>query len=921
MLQATRRAKPTVTIPRRNKPPVYKVAHDRGITHTKGMTKLRETLRNSDNPRWHEEEEKLEEEEKIEDPAFLALRARREDEEASLDQLGRNHDFLHNLVSAEAGSFFMHQFGDYLYKRARRPAQSEVELKAEFKGDYKFKTVFERNRQLRNEEYVQQRKKDFVVSQARVQKLVEKLRNEYEAAVAESLRRCAVWKERMETAAEERIQNLAKEAADRICGSAEVLATIADALSFTPTCYSQIVRFFHRKHLTFNKDCEMVPEFSVQNYMKPLRSDTQRLFVTLCEACEPGSMVLPLPVRKARAVSILTKPHVFNEDECANMAEGLGWKAVFAEKLADPVRQIFDILSNSEEDVMVFGFPRTPKELENLSDLFNPLCEETENEKFLPRPVRSVLKPFDMIIELDVDDEVVLRDVLAELEDSSDGSRYDVRQLFLDKEEELVRLRSIPDPNFDVLQYPTRAITMKMNFQLIAESTKDVFKTVELENRLMNEDTVGKVAPLLAEIPTVVPPSYSPTSVYPAILEVSRNMTDELKSFFVEQWKSIEASYADSVKSAFELLNRAHLLMLGHLEKSRSEMEQLLCRTGSSQHLIVEFQQWHCSQVERGMRKMQKVKDECNLRLAALRESLILIEDDRKAEEENKQKDLLNAPFRTTLFEIVNNACTMLAQSEIDRWTSTRSLMLDYNQVLTDADLVPPLPRKRLNMVADAARAPPKKGAKRTSRTTPTSKSRADNKLQPFESPLFEQLEMIKKFVTDATVIYAQTTTPVSTRAKGRPVKDKNPFAPHKIVPLEELAAAFADDDVFLMAKIDQISEMARDEFQSVQQAFDAFVEDSTKCIQEHYLRRRAIADTVVAYMQKKVDEEEQLNELILIEEDKCTVDFTRLLVATEESPKIPPPFPEQSIEESITGEPETVIHNVLEFQQEASAQ
>ena len=911
--------KPTVTIPRPNKPPVYKVPHDRGITHTRGMAILRETLRKSDNPRWHEEEEKCEEEEIIADPIFTALRSRLEDEEASLTQLGKNHEFLHRLVSSEASGFFMQQFGEYLYKRARRPAESEVALKGDFKSDYKFKQTFEKNRQLRNEDYVAQRKKDFAVAQERVKKLIEKLLAEYEAAVAEQLRRCQIWKERTEKRWADRIQKMTQESSERICGSALALAHIADSLSFTPAYYSRIVKFFHRKMMMFDKDSELVPEFSVAEYMKPLRSDTGRLFVTLSEACEPESMVLPIVARKTRAVSVLMKPMVFDEQELTSMAETLGWRALFVEQFADPVKSVFDVLSQAEEDVMVFGFPRTPRELEELYALFNPLNEVTENERFLPRPVPAVGKPFDMIIELDVDDEIVIRDVLAELEDSKDGSKYDVRQAFFDKEEELVRLTRVPDPNFDVVQYPSRSITMKANFALIAEASKELYKTVKLDNRLMNSDTLEQVQPLIQSIPPVIAPTHSPTAIYGALLDVARNMPDELKSFFVEQWKSVQTSYQENVTRAFELLNHAHLLMYRHLEKARSEMEQLLCRTGSSQYLVVEFQQWHCSQVERCMRRMQKVKDECNLRLNALREALIVIENDRKTEEEAKQKELLNAPFRTTLFELVNNACTMLAQAEIDRWTATRCLMLDYNQVLLDTDLVPPLPRKKLNMTAEAGKAPVKKGAKRSSRQTPT-KSRTDaNKLQLFESPLFDQLEMIKKFVADAAVIYVRAPTPVSTRGKGRPVKDKNPFAPHKIQAIEEFGAAFADDDVYLLAKIDEIAEMTREEIQAIQQSFDAFVEDSTKCIQEHYQRRRSIADTTIAYMQQKVNDEEQLNELILIEEDKCTVDLTRLFVPTEESPKIPPPFPEDSVEESITGEPETVIHNVLQFQQDSN--
>jgi hypothetical protein len=316
---------------------------------------------------------------------------------------------------------------------------------------------------------------------------------------------------------------------------------------------------------------------------------------------------------------------------------------------------------------------------------------------------------------------------------------------------------------------------------------------------------------------------------------------------------------------------------------------------------------------------MQKVKDECALRLNALREQLLQIENERRTEEETKQKELTNAPFRQVLFELVNNACTILAQAEIDRWTATRALLLDFNQIISDVDLVPPIPHKKLNLVIDPSRSTQKKGQKKPARTTPTSKSRAETKLQPFESPLFEQLEMIKKFIADTSVIYVRATTPVSNRGK-RPPKDKNPFAAHKITALDEFSAAFADDDVYLVGQIDGVAELAHEEIGLVQQTFDAFVEESTRWIQAHYERRRAIADTAVAYMLQKVNDEAQLNHLIFLHEDKCTVDLTQLLVPNEESPKIPPAFSEETVQDMLGGNAENVLKHIVEMS-EANAQ
>jgi hypothetical protein len=315
---------------------------------------------------------------------------------------------------------------------------------------------------------------------------------------------------------------------------------------------------------------------------------------------------------------------------------------------------------------------------------------------------------------------------------------------------------------------------------------------------------------------------------------------------------------------------------------------------------------------------MQRVKDECQIRLTSLREQLHQIEAERKSEEETKQKELTNAGLRSTLFELVNNACTLLGQAEIDRWTSTRLLMVDFNQIVSDVDLVPPLSHRKLTLLIDPARANQRRGAKKPARTTPVGRNRIDNKLQPFESPLFEQLDAIKKFVSDASVIYVRVTTPASTRGR-RPVKDKNPFAAHRISCLEEFSGAFSDEDDYLISRLEAIGSLARDEIQNVQQSFDAFVEDSSRWIQEHYDRRRLIADTAVAYMMSKVNEEAQLNHLVLLEEDACIIDLRQLLVANEEVPKVPMAFPASLTEDITSQSAESVLGNVIAFEDETT--
>ena len=843
-----------------------------------------------------------------------SLRTRMSEEEQCIDFLSENRRVLHQKCSLGVDNFYNEFYKHYLYKRVQRPAESEIELKQSFKKAFCNKDQFTQNRIDRNEEYVKQRKKDFAVSQERVRKLIEKLIDEYEFSVNDMLTRCKNWVQKTDNDTDTKVGEMSQKATNMIIESAHELSSISNALSFLPPYYLSIIRFFHENSDVIDKYSESIPEFQLRNYFHQFRPETQKLFITISEACEPDSMTPPLNERQGRAVCVVSKPLVFNEEQCTRIANKLGWKPVFATHLENAPSDLYSLLSETEDDILIFGFPRTPKELNDIFELFNPIQTEDDSNNFISRPMPSIVQPFDMIIELDIPDEIVLRDVLAQLEDPETGVKYDVRDLTLDTEKELVRLQRASDPTFDIIQFPSRSVTLKVNFDLIRKENEGIYNIVPIESRVLTDELIDHLASLVNNVPQPIAPTYNSDITYPSIIQAIHGINEEIRDFFMQQYRIIEDSYKENVLKSFELLNSAHLSLINHLEKSRAEMKEYLRRPGTSQNLLMEFQEWHCTQVERGMRRMQRVKDECNSRINSLRENLISIENERKAEEEQKQKELLNAPFRQALFELLNNACTMLAQCELDRWVSTRSLMLDLNQVVSDVDLVPPLPRKKLNMAADQARDKARKGIKKVQRNTPSSRNRADSKLQSYDSPLFEQLDGVKKFVSDASVIYVRTTTPVSTRGKTRPGKDKNPFAPHKIAALEEFIQAFQDDDVYLLTKMDQISEIAHNEVQIVQQSFDAFLEDSTNWIQLNYEKRKSILDTAIAYMLKRVGEEEQINHLILLNEDKCTIDTTQLIVGTEQPPQIPPAFPEEFMTEAVSGNPETIMNGIVDF-------
>jgi hypothetical protein len=649
---------------------------------------------------------------------FALLKGRRQEEEFCLDFLDRNRTVLHTQCELDTDQHFNDHLGKYLYKRLCRPATSEQELKRKFKNSYSHKEQFRNNRTARNHEYVLQRKHDFAISQQRVQALTQKLHDEYNAMVSEHLRRRDNWRSRSSDRTSSLISDMSQLTSTRVCEAAVQLSIISDALSFIPSFYSNVVKHFHAANIPFVSNSELIPDFCVQNYCQPLRKETRRLLTTLCEGCRENSMIPAVHGRKARSACILQKPLIINEEGCRQLANALGWKAVFAHEIGDSIDSLFTILSESTEDVLMFGFPRHPQELELLYQKFNPTFT---NEGFLPRPIPSIVEPFDTLIEFDISDETVLRDVLAALEDPETGNNYDVRELFLDTEIQLVRLHPVKDPFFDIEQYAVRSVTLENNFKIIGEAKKDLYHKIKLESRLPTGEVIEALRDQLDNIADPETPAYPSDSSYQSLLQSVQPLSFDLKTFFMQQWETIEAQYRESIQRAFEFLHQTHQQTVAHLERSRREMQLFLARPGTSQVHVIEFQQWHCTQIERCMRRIQRVKDECYIRLTSLREQLMQIEVDRKTEEEGKQKDLTNATFRSVLFELVNNACTLMAQAEMDRWTSTRVLLIDFNQIVSDVELVPPIPHKKLTLLVDPTRN--QKGKQKKTESWNTNKS------------------------------------------------------------------------------------------------------------------------------------------------------------------------------------------------------
>jgi hypothetical protein len=77
--------------------------------------------------------------------------------------------------------------------------------------------------------------------------------------------------------------------------------------------------------------------------------------------------------------------------------------------------------------------------------------------------------------------------------------------------------------------------------------------------------------------------------------------------------------------------------------------------------------------------------------------------------------------------------------------------------------------------------------------------------------------------------------------------------------------------------------------------------------------------DTSIGYLFEKVNAEAQVNEVVFLQEDKCVVDCTKLLVANEQKLQIPPKFPDNVVNLALTANAETLLREVLAFEAEGS--
>jgi hypothetical protein len=101
----------------------------------------------------------------------------------------------------------------------------------------------------------------------------------------------------------------------------------------------------------------------------------------------------------------------------------------------------------------------------------------------IPQPTPTYIHPLDLILELDLDDEVIIRDLLSVVKDSETKEIYDLRTLSFEDEHQIMRMKHVTI--LDEIFYNSRS-DIQHYFLISSLFTKNIHScTKNLESRRM----------------------------------------------------------------------------------------------------------------------------------------------------------------------------------------------------------------------------------------------------------------------------------------------------------------------------------------------------------------------------------------------------------------------------------------------------
>ncbi|KAI8928765.1 hypothetical protein BC831DRAFT_447306 [Entophlyctis helioformis] len=180
----------------------------------------------------------------------------------------------------------------------------------------------------------------------------------------------------------------------------------------------------------------------------------------------------------------------------------------------------------------------------------------------------------------------------------------------------------------------------------------------------------------------------------------------ELAEVLMDQWTTLESTYTDVIKFTFRSLRREQESILRFFFETKTNFKKYLERPDARQELVELFQAEY-NAVEDDLRSDPDAKSELHQRVEDLRDRLWEMSDKKREEAEAERISIIEDRWIEDHSYILANTYITMMQAELDRYLSTRQIVLDYFRDaygLPLADMA--RPQVRIALIAPASQPP-----------------------------------------------------------------------------------------------------------------------------------------------------------------------------------------------------------------------
>ncbi|ORZ39401.1 hypothetical protein BCR44DRAFT_1426463 [Catenaria anguillulae PL171] len=168
----------------------------------------------------------------------------------------------------------------------------------------------------------------------------------------------------------------------------------------------------------------------------------------------------------------------------------------------------------------------------------------------------------------------------------------------------------------------------------------------------------------------------SPTGIEP-LKESKKDPSPRLLFVLADEWAVIETAFTNTMKFLFRSLRRERETLLVYFYEVKRHFERFVTRPDTKQDVLREFQD-DFNALEDDLRGDIDAKAELHHRTEDMRDKLWAISDERKEQAENERISIVTSHFVEDHYLLIMDVYISMMQAELDRFSLTRHLLIDY---------------------------------------------------------------------------------------------------------------------------------------------------------------------------------------------------------------------------------------------------